>query len=349
MVDLEYIEGWLEFQSIESFDAPVDEIEKWIYSNSRADEEQDLNDDEDRDLILDGLENDIENLMIFQNELEGLEVHDEFDDKENSQADYPSKTMGSNKFADIANSSFSNKQKEVGLREVEDDIHSKDLELDENPKPFGHQDKLTGPSFEDTMCISPDLLTETDGKITYYKRITLLPDKTWLPRHSQHHRLKMKILQSKDTKYQYYKNPQCPKSRNGDDIEINSDICGLNLIFHRYSRKLKSSNRIEIMCRLCRGINWVPKRKFNFHMAMSHGILIPYDQTVKSNPIVLPNPKSLFVSKSRKLSDHFVKCPKCESWIKLGFRTDMQKVINKNGLYHNYFVHYLKTHGALEK
>lgn len=348
MVDLDYIEGWLEFQSIENFDAPVSEVEKWIYSNSVVDEKEQGPDVDDTSLVFDGLENEIENLIVLQNELEDLDISDKFDDKENNQADPHSNTIASNKLTDVR-SNFSDQPKDEALKKAEIKIvdNIDEFILDEVPKHVDGFVRLKDEAIGDSICITPDMLNNTDGQITYYKNIALIADKTWLPRYPQHHRLKMKLLQSKDTKFKYHKNTTCPKSREGEDADAESTSLARNLSFHRYSRKYKSSNRIEIMCRLCRGVNWVPKTKFNFHMAMSHGILLPFDKTVQSNPIVLPMPESLFVSKSRKLFDHFVKCPKCKIWIKLGLRIDMKKTINKNGLYHNYFVHYLKTHGAL--
>jgi len=354
MVDTNFIEGWLEFQATEEFDTTVAETEKWIYSmpcqKSNKNKQQAELIIEDSSSQIDYDENMLHSADFFLEQgVSNLKINENSTlvDKENTDHhSIPSKSnLATMKFKNLSNVSIQE------LFEFESDLKSKmdyttkddddpdELILDELPD-FKNMDYRKK---EESLCVTPAALNEHDGETKYLKDITEIEDKSWLPRHHQHHRIKLKLLHDKDSIYQYYKNPNCPKSRD-DEFD---DHSLKNLSFHRYSRKLKTSNKVEIMCRLCRGKNWIPKTKFNFHMAFSHGVLLPYNQHLHIHPTLLPLPESLFISRSRKLTSFFLKCPDCCSWIKLGLRADARKMINKNGLYHNYFLHFLKCHGSV--
>lgn len=351
MVDIDYVQGWLEFQSLDEFDAPADVLEKWIYSPN--DSEDDVcsnvvdeplpsngtlliapNDNEEK---VGNLKNQVCDVGIHIEKM-SLNVQECDEDKENSHR-VPIKSVNTVPVTDLfSNASIQDLTRPFNQQKKEEVDDDDELSLSELPK--FKKEKFDN-ILEDSLCIAPNILDKNDGEIPYYESIDLIKDKTWLPRNPQHHRLKMRLLQSKDSSFQYFKNPNCPKSNYGDLTKEHSSLFS----HYRYYRKLKSSGKIEVMCRLCRGRNWVPKEKFNLHMAFSHGILLPNQQkNPKLKPILLPKPTSLFISKSRQFTDFSVKCPKCETWIKLGMATRNNKSSAKNGLYFNYFSHYLKNH-----
>ncbi|CCH44276.1 hypothetical protein BN7_3837 [Wickerhamomyces ciferrii] len=387
MGNIDFVEEWLDFQSNDVFQGTIDEVQNWVDTSDVSGKTIDLDYDYDGIQIIDDLDVDVggNNTDLGLNSLKvdlgvlldgyvldgDLEaklqkfnlhlnpIHSEnftndqnIDDKENN---YMKKNQSQISLYSARKTRDLNSTKSIHIgnlsegkidKEDSSSTGSGKLILDQLPdfksKPYIN--------WEDSLCIRPEVLNKTDGEITYYKDIDLIPDQTWLPRKFQHHKVKANLLQGCDPIHHYHKNPNCPKSSEGESSTFKNLDHIKNLSTYRYSRKSKFSKKIEVMCRLCRGQNWVPKAKFKHHMAFSHGVLIPFHKEHQSKTggsalSLVKSPISLYTSKNRKFTNFFVKCPKCEKWIKLGLGENSRKTGKSfNGLYHNYFLHFLKTH-----
>ncbi|KAH3680839.1 hypothetical protein WICMUC_000107 [Wickerhamomyces mucosus] len=243
----------------------------------------------------------------------------------------------------LSNLSLSRESKPTGTQTLEG------LMVDEFPSnkiPSG----LLNSTLDDCLStvISPSHLNKSDGEIKYYKNIKYIEDQTFLPRHFQHHKIKLNSLNDYDSQFKFYKNKQCPKSSEFSTDSENQQC--KNLADHRYSRKWKAdvnfNEELEILCRLCRGKNWIRKSRFKTHLSLSHGVL-SHGKVNSINLIPLPN--ALFESRERKLINLFVECSACAKWIKLGNPATLNSKIRPqkdktHGLYYNYFSHYILIH-----
>lgn len=356
MVDIDYIKGWLDFQSLDDFRASADVLEKWIYldkleltDEDSVDDELELPDLDDYIPKLDvtfGVEN-LKNDTTLVNEVGRLKLDDNtYRAKQDPYISAESKIISTTKNINDESLKQSLKQPneiENNIRNAnieESEPQNEELSLSESPK---FKKASSHPTLYKSPSTPSNFLREKESEITFYADINMIKDKTWLPRHHQHHKVKQRLLQTNDSPYQYIKNSVCPKSRSSD-----GDLGGYeSLSNYRYSRRTKTTNQVEVMCRLCRGVNWVRKSMFKTHMAFSHGVLLPKRGLhSKTNPILLPVPKSLMISKSERFSNFFVKCPACDTWIKLGAKGDRKtsSSATKSGLYFNYFSHHLKNH-----
>lgn len=219
----------------------------------------------------------------------------------------------------------------LGERGIDDDLESigSSLILEEEPE------YKKRPSTAQSCCIFPELLDDSDGEVKYYGDLGLIEDKTWLPRHFQGHKVRKTQLVQKG-EYRYYCNNKCPSS-----APVGSYTELLKCFSHsRYARRRQSSNEMEVMCRFCRGENWVPKHEMNTHLALSHGVLKP----PRLKPELLPCPAAMFEIKQRKMINKSVQCPECSKWIRLGRLPDGPPVSQSQGVYFNYFVHFVKNH-----
>lgn len=200
------------------------------------------------------------------------------------------------------------------------------------------------------LLLPESILKDINGEITYHQDIYSIEDKTWLPRHFQNHKLSLNNFIDSHRSFNYYKNGNCPKSSGRSDdpfTEYNKDDLK-NFASYRYSRSFKALGalrcpELEVMCRLCRGKNWVKKRDFSTHLSLSHGVLSnPKCKTIN----LMPLPKSLIKTKNGRFIDIHVSCGGCGEWISLGnSATDSYNSRNRTlGFYANYFEHYIKEH-----
>lgn len=226
-----------------------------------------------------------------------------------------------------------------------DDEDDDDLILDEEPPYKERNPKI--PEQESTHCLPVNVLYKTNDNVKFIENIEDIDDKTWLPRYFQGHRIKRSPILKGSSQVEYKYNRRCPKSSNGCETRC----CGFkertsasfisNLTCWRYERRHCLTGRVERMCRLCRGQNWVLKADFETHLLLSHGVLQPPGLS----PSLLPLPGSVFEISQKQWINRSVECPHCSQWIQLGQLPDGQLQYSKSqGLYFNYFLHILKAH-----
>jgi hypothetical protein len=267
----------------------------------------------------------------LEDAISGLQIDDDDDEKENAVRvlTAPRKKSSQGSVAVLGDRYLSHADEDWNS-ETDSIFSSEDIIIEEEPE------YKNRPSSEESDGIPPEMLTDSDGDVKYYKDIQSIEDKTWLPRHFQGHRIR-RIEFVQNQVFDYSCNKRCPRSAS----EI-ADGELFNLLQYRYSRKNISNKRTEVMCRLCRGQNWVKKKDFSIHMALSHGVLSPPNLP----PCMLPNPNAMFEITQRRFINKFVECPKCTKWIRLGrlISEDSSGCNLTHGLYYNYFVHLIKNH-----
>ncbi|CCC71816.1 hypothetical protein NCAS_0I01480 [Naumovozyma castellii] len=267
-----------------------------------------------------------------------------------------------------------------------------------NKKPqeqTSHQDYSTFLKFDETqITCKDDFKTKKSGMV-------------FLPRSFQHHVIKKWMKEKYDHDgYILKKNYNCPPSACVKNQEIygndNNNILPLNWISHRYIRNSNLSK--ELLCRFCKGYNWIDVGKYFRHLFLAHGILTEIKPKGRKKYVVedlqfsdfftvgvqkiemkkfssnllpllnvslIPVPEGYY---SQTLNTGFrrshVCCPNCKNWFRLGWcehdvivREDQQNFdsirdYNLNydhisytqkrdrdsieGLYDNYFTHYVR-------
>ncbi|KAH3684743.1 hypothetical protein WICPIJ_004274 [Wickerhamomyces pijperi] len=202
-----------------------------------------------------------------------------------------------------------------------------------------------------SLVLPDSILNDVNAEITYHDDIYSIADKTWLPRHFQNHKLTMSTFHRDNHCITYFKNKNCPKSSSCTDnplLDLTKEDLK-NLSMYRYSRCMKldqdSKNNVEVLCRLCRGKNWVKKANFSTHLSLSHGVLANSScRTIN----LIPMPKSLLKLKIGRFTDFQVSCGECGEWVTLG--NSLKDVYESNpqkrtlGFYNKYFEHFIKNH-----
>jgi hypothetical protein len=219
------------------------------------------------------------------------------------------------------------------LEKCEGDDDEGSLILDEFPIM-----KVSRPESKESLVIAPELMNFNGANSTFYKNLNQIDDESFLPRRFQNHTLKKSTILRQKEPYMYLKNKKCPAS---------SSSKASNFKHYRYSRAQKSHGiaplQPDYLCRLCRGYNWVPKLDFKTHLAFSHGVLVV---NKLKRTYLLPEPKSLFVLRTRSFKTYYAKCNDCGIWMRLGNSSHEEETPQpkKQGLYYNYFLHYIQQH-----
>ncbi|CDR47620.1 CYFA0S35e00122g1_1 [Cyberlindnera fabianii] len=256
---------------------------------------------------------------------------------------------------------------------LEDELSSmtEDISVDEGPvsksvnndpinipeKAHGYYLRSASSFSEDSTLLRPELTCNDDALVTYYSELRYIPDKTWLPRTFQHHKIN-KYSVRRDANHVYLRNRSCSEPpcclSSGPQHHISKGVVQvpweesdhlenfLEIDYLRYPKKEHTS--MEVLCRFCRGMNWIPKKQYMTHLSLCHGILKSRGDKL---PFLLPYPTSMFEVKQGVFRDLTIECPICNRWIRLSQRIKVpyQPVAKTQaGLYFNYFSHFIKRH-----
>lgn len=198
--------------------------------------------------------------------------------------------------------------------------------------------------------------TEKPDRVGYWKWDSTEIENRLQLQKFQHHSL---TLGKTAKEYTYAINSICPPSptdsqMHGNALMLNQDL-RLNAVQFRYRRVGNGCK--EVMCRLCITQRWISQSMFDEHMAIAHGLL----NTETYGLIALPPPAALYKQQLDSLKFYYAKCSKCITWIRLGkvagvnsidpqletkeFAASVMRSSLKEGLYTNYFVHFIECAG----
>lgn len=228
--------------------------------------------------------------------------------------------------------------------------------------------------------------------------------KIYHPRSFQHHVVTKQLKESYQDQFCLRKNFKCPKSACKDNDRESTATTPLNWVSYRYLRTDLATGTRQVMCRFCRGKNWIRIDRYFQHLCFAHGIqtqikpdrLSRWDSgikveirdmgefyTTRIQTIVtpfnrehlklldvnlIPLPKNFFSTSLRGgIKRLHVQCRTCLHWIRLGYceydeivkeefedydsftSNDLENMCYTQsrarqeieGLYENYFAHYI--------
>mgnify|MGYP003365310167 CR=1 FL=1 len=266
-------------------------------------------------------------------------------------------------------------EKELTLEEKYNLIYK--TEVAERQQEFEHDDKEntvgkvqipkkeqtiegTNMEKEDDKCVPLDIVPKFQ-QTEVWTPFTKVTDPLLRPQLFRHHSVKLMECFGEEG-YKVIEDFSCPPSPYDEQlVQIHTKSgkwirqSGLRPRFHRL--QVDSGNKYSL-CRLCPHKKWIPVQWFEQHIALAHGIMSFEDIYGSTRIIALPDPRALFCfHQTKDFKRYYGQCPNCRKWIRLGFPEVVRtfpKIVNKSrapinykqqmkeGLYTNYFTHWMR-------